>query len=119
MNIKDIQTDPLLAALYEHDKWSQLARTGSPYKGEYTLPLDTASSIRNCTLCEHFEHRNPWDKCRHCTEFMQWIACPEKDSLFTMWLESETPKDRSYFAYCIAQKCLEAAIRFIEEYEEY
>ena len=119
MNLKDIQVDPLLAVMYEYDKWSQLARTGSPNRADYTLSLDMSSPFRDSALCEHFVCENPWDRCKPCTKFMQWTACPEYDSLFTKWLNSETLTDRSYYAERIAHECIEAAIRYIDEYEEY
>jgi hypothetical protein len=121
MKLRDLQTDPLLAAMYTHDMWSQLAENGSNDKGSaVNLPVDQKSLLNMCGICEHFDD-HPEEKstdCRNCYKFMRWIPCFFAGALYYNWKRADNKKDKAYYAKLIADKAMEAAIRYIEEYKD-
>jgi hypothetical protein len=118
MNIKDLQTDPLLAAMYTHDMWSQLAKSGSDNKHSCNMPVSTGYLFDGCALCEHFKEIYDEHDCSFCREFMEWDICSNDNSLYGKWYWARSANTRKVYAKRISNKSLKAAIRYIEEYEE-
>jgi hypothetical protein len=123
MKLKDLQTDPLLAAMYAHDIWSQLVEIGSDNKKDCTLPVDPSLLYGDCALCKHFDNNNnneeSWIDCHNCSQFMRWVKCGDRDALHGgCWTWECDASERAYCTKLMARNALEAATRYIEEYKD-